>query len=230
MIPYRDENQTQRVPIVTLAIIAINVAVWLLFERGGQDLAVASSVCNYGHIPGQLTGLLRAGTHPFPMGDNLVCMSDPGRGVAHLITSMFLHGSWMHLIGNMWFFWLFGNNIEDSMTRPRFIAFYPHLRPGRGVRSDLYRPRLERAHGGRLRRHHQRDYVEPTSSLYPRVRVHTLVFLGFFITTIALPAWAMLLYWVALPVFGAAWSRWVALRPAGLPYGPTSAGSWPGLC
>ena len=58
------------------------------------------------------------------MGDNLVCVTDPGRQISHVITSMFLHGSWMHLLGNMWFLWLFGNNIEDSMTRPRFLAFY----------------------------------------------------------------------------------------------------------
>src|SRR6201988_3025881 len=58
------------------------------------------------------------------MGENLACLTDPGRQVSHLFTSMFLHGSWMHLLGNMWFLWLFGNNIEDSMTRPRFLAFY----------------------------------------------------------------------------------------------------------
>lgn len=196
MIPYRDENQTRRVPVITLAIIAINVAVWILFERAGQDIAVASSVCNYGLIPGQLTGLLAPGTHPFPMGDNLVCVSDPGRGVAHLITSMFLHGSWMHIIGNMWFFWLFGNNIEDSMTRPRFIAFYLicglaaafaqiYTDPGSNVPMVGASGAISGVMGAYL-------------ILYPRVRVHTLVFLGFFITTIALPAWAMLLYWVAL--------------------------------
>jgi membrane associated rhomboid family serine protease len=200
MIPYRDENQTQRTPIITLTIIAINVLVWLLFERGGQDLAVASSVCNYGLIPGELTGLLRPGSPGFPMGDNLVCLAEPGRQFSHLITSMFLHGSWMHLIGNMWFLWLFGNNIEDSMTRPRFIAFYlicglaaafaqTYTDPGSNVPMVGASGAISGVMGAYL-------------ILYPRVRVHTLVFLGFFITTIALPAWAMLLYWVALQFLG----------------------------
>ena len=57
------------------------------------------------------------------MGEGLSCVTDPGRS-HHVLTSMFLHGSWMHLLGNMWFLWLFGNNIEDSMTRPRFVVFY----------------------------------------------------------------------------------------------------------
>ena len=53
-----------------------------------------------------------------------MCLTDPGRQVSHVVTSMFLHGSWMHLLGNMWFLWLFGNNIEDSMGHARFVVFY----------------------------------------------------------------------------------------------------------
>lgn len=58
------------------------------------------------------------------MGDGLVCATDPGRQVAHLLTSMFMHGSWMHLLGNMWFLWIFGDNVEDSMGHLRFVVFY----------------------------------------------------------------------------------------------------------
>jgi rhomboid family protein len=199
MIPYRDENQTQRVPIITLVIIAINVLVWLLFERGGQDFAVASSVCNYGLIPGEITGMLGPNSPGFSMGNNLVCYAEPGRQFSHLITSMFLHGSWMHIIGNMWFFWLFGNNIEDSMTRPRFVAFYLlcglaaaftqiYTDPGSNVPMIGASGAISGIMGAYL-------------VLYPKVRVHTLVFLGFFITTIPLPAWVMLLYWAALQFF-----------------------------
>src|SRR6185436_2592943 len=61
---------------------------------------------------------------PFPMGEGLVCLTDPGRQVLNVLSSMFLHGGWMHLLGNMWFLWLFGNNIEDSMGRARYLAFY----------------------------------------------------------------------------------------------------------
>src|SRR6185436_20060020 len=76
-----------------------------------------------GLIPGELTLSVPPGTR-FPMGEGLVCLTDPGRQVSNVLTSMFLHGSWMHLLGNMWFFWIFGNNIEDSMGRDRFVVFY----------------------------------------------------------------------------------------------------------
>src|SRR5688572_16931513 len=123
MFPYRDENETQRAAIVTGVLIALNVLVWIFVQGAGSTLALARSVCELGLIPGELTLSLPAGTK-FPMGDKLACLTDPGRQVSHLITSMFLHGSWMHLLGNMWFLWIFGNNIEDSMGRLRFIVFY----------------------------------------------------------------------------------------------------------
>jgi membrane associated rhomboid family serine protease len=196
LIPYRDENQTQRTPIVTMAIIAINVLVWIFFQRAGQDVALATSVCNYGLVPGELTGLFHPGDPGFPMGGGMVCLADPGRQFSHLITSMFLHGSWMHLIGNMWFLWIFGNNIEDSMTRPRFVFFYlicgltaalaqVAASPGSNVPMVGASGAISGVMGAYL-------------ILYPRVRVYTLVPLGFFLTTIALPAWFMLLYWVFL--------------------------------
>jgi rhomboid family protein len=74
-------------------------------------------------IPAELTQALPAGSQ-FPMGDRIICITDPGRQAINLVTSMFMHGSWMHLLGNMWFLWLFGNSIEDAMTRPRFVVFY----------------------------------------------------------------------------------------------------------
>ena len=89
-------------------------------EAGGP---LAESVCQLGLIPGELTQSLPIGT-AFPMGEDVSCLTDPGPQYVHVITSMFLHGSWMHLLGNMWFLWLFGNNIEDSMTRSRFFMFY----------------------------------------------------------------------------------------------------------
>jgi membrane associated rhomboid family serine protease len=109
---------------------------------------------------------------------------------------MFLHGSWMHLLGNMWFLWLFGNNIEDAMTRPRFVVFYLAC----GLAAAL-----------------AQVWTNPTSVvpmvgasgaisgvmgayliLFPRVRVWTMVFLGIFFVRTAVPAWGMLLYWAFL--------------------------------
>ena len=192
MFPYRDENQTQRTPFITIAIIAVNVLAWLLIQRGGSVLGLASSVCNFGLIPGELTGTLAAGT-AFPMGDGLVCLTDPGRQVSHLLTSMFLHGSWMHLLGNMWFLWIFGNNIEDSMTRPRFVVFYLFC----GLAAALAQVATNAASNvpmvgasGAIS-----GVMGAYLILYPTVRVYALLPLGFLLTTVALPAWAMLLYW-----------------------------------
>src|SRR6266566_5149041 len=120
MFPYRDENETQRPAIVTAGIIALNFLVWIFVQGAGSALPLASSVCNLGLIPGELTLSVPVGSR-FPMGEGILCATDPGRQVSHIFTSMFLHGSWMHLLGNMWFF---GNNIEDSMGRLRFVVFY----------------------------------------------------------------------------------------------------------
>src|SRR5687767_14098417 len=123
MFPYHDENETQRTAIVTMTLIAACVLAWLMVQGAGSPVPLATAVCNLGLVPGELTGTLGAGVE-FPMGEGLVCVTDPGTQWSHIVTHMFLHGSWMHLLGNMWFLWLFGNNIEDSMTRPRFVAFY----------------------------------------------------------------------------------------------------------
>jgi membrane associated rhomboid family serine protease len=146
-----------------------------------------------------LTGLLRPGTG-FPIAEGLQCVIDPGAQSDHLLTSMFLHGSWMHLIGNMWFLWLFGNNIEDSMTRPRFVVFYLLCGLAAALLQVAFEPdsaapmvgasgAISGVMGGYL-------------ILYPRVRVYTFVPLGFFFTTIALPAWAMLIYWMVIQLVG----------------------------
>jgi membrane associated rhomboid family serine protease len=195
MFPYRDENATLRTPYVTLLLIALNVVVWLVVQGGGASLPLARSVCNLGLIPGELTGAVPPGTR-FPLGDGLVCLTDPGRQVSHVFTSMFLHGSWMHLLGNMWFLWLFGNNVEDSTGRVRFAIFYLACGLAAAMAQVLTSPAspipmvgasgaISGVMGGYL-------------LLFPRVRVYCLIFLGFFITSIAVPAWMMLIYWLAL--------------------------------
>ena len=133
MFPYHDENETQRTAYVTMVLVAINVLVWILVQGAGSTLPLATSVCNLGLIPGELTGALPPGAG-FPMGDGLVCLTDPGRQPINVLTSMFLHGSWMHLLGNMWFLWLFGNNIEDSMSRGAVPRLLSAVRPGGGAR------------------------------------------------------------------------------------------------
>ena len=192
MFPYRDENETQRLAIVTVVIIALNIFAWIAVQGAGATLPLATSICELGLIPGELTLSLPVGTS-FPMGDGLICTTDPGPQPLHLITSMFLHGSWMHLLGNMWFLWLFGNNVEDSMGRLRFVVFYLICGLAAALGQVITSPNsaipmvgasgaISGVMGGYL-------------VLYPRVRVFTLVTLGFFFTSIALPAWVMLGYW-----------------------------------
>lgn len=199
MFPYHDENETQRTPYVTFVLIALNVLAWLLVQGGGTTLPLARSVCEFGLIPGELTASLPPGTR-FPMGEGLVCLTDPGRQVPNVMTSMFLHGSWMHLLGNMWFLWLFGNNIEDSMTRPRFLAFYLLTGLAAALAQVVADPSsnvpMVGASGAIS------GVMGAYLVLFPRVRVFTLVPLGLFLTSIALPAWVMLIYWAVLQFFG----------------------------
>jgi membrane associated rhomboid family serine protease len=208
MFPYRDENETQRTAIVTLTMIALNVFAWLFVQGAGSTLALAQSVCNFGLIPGELTGSITPGTR-FPMGEGLACATDPGRQFSHVLTHMFLHGSWMHLLGNMWFLWLFGNNVEDSMGRLRFIGFYLLCglaaaaaqiitSPGSAIPMVGASGAISGVMGGYL-------------LLYPTVRVYTLVVLGFFITSMALPAWVMLGYWFLIQFV----SGWVSFAGEG---------------
>jgi len=140
VFPYHDENETRRAAYATITLIALNVLAWLFVQGAGATLALAQSVCNRGLIAAELTGAVPPGAG-FPMGEGLTCLTDPGRQIQNLVTSMFLHGSWMHLLGNMWFLWLFGNNIEDSMTRGRFVAFYRAGSRPRCCRSSRALPR-----------------------------------------------------------------------------------------
>jgi len=195
MFPYRDENETLRTPYVTFILIGLNLLTWLLVQGAGSTLALARSICDLGLIPGELTLSLPPGTH-FSMGDGLVCFTDPGRQTSHILTSMFLHGGWMHVLGNMWFLWIFGNNVEDAMGRLRFVEFYLLTGVAAALTQVLLTPdsavpmvgasgAISGVMGG---------YIV----LYPRVRVFMLVWLGFIVTSIAWPAWMMLGYWLVL--------------------------------
>jgi membrane associated rhomboid family serine protease len=198
MLPYRDENETLRTPLVTFALIAANVLTWLSVQGAGDTLPLARSVCNLGLIPGELTGLVPPGATA-PMGEGLLCATDPGRQTSHVVSSMFLHGSWAHLLGNMWFLWIFGNNVEDSMGRGRFIAFYLLSGVAAAALQVTMSPRsivpmvgasgaISGVMGGYL-------------VLYPFARVFVLLPLGFFITSTVLPAWTMVGYWALIQFF-----------------------------
>jgi membrane associated rhomboid family serine protease len=112
MIPLRDDNPAERPPVVTVAIIILCVAAFL-WQLSLGDAGMGAVVFAFGLIPGVLTGHAR-------LAPALQLLPPP----ATLVTSMFLHGSWMHLAGNMLYLWIFGNNIEDRLGHGRFILFY----------------------------------------------------------------------------------------------------------
>lgn len=177
MFPYRDDNPTLRPAVVTAGLIGVNLVVWVVAQGAGAEPALLASIHRLGLVPAEVTGRWYT-----------------------VLTSMFSHGGWFHLIGNMWFLWVFGNNVEDAMGRARFVAFYllgglaaaaaqVLATPGSAIPMVGASGAISAVMGGYL-------------VLYPRVRVHMLVFLGFFITTVAVPAWLMLIYWALLQGLG----------------------------
>src|SRR5581483_5585784 len=166
-----------------------------IFVQGaGAGESLAGSVCRLGLIPGELTHWLEPGTE-IPLGPGMSCVTGAPSYVT-VLTSMFMHGGWLHIIGNMWFLWVFGNNIEDSMGHARFVLFYLLCGIAAAATQIMVDP-------------HSRVPMVGASGaisgvlgayvvLYPKVRVHTLLFLGFFVTTIVLPAYVMLGYWFLL--------------------------------
>lgn len=113
MIPLNDENPTELRPWMTLLLIAANFFLWFYVQGAGADFQqLEASVMDYGARPCEITGRIAGECHV------------QGPGWSALVTSIFMHGGWMHLLGNMLFLWVFGNNIEDSMGHVRFLVFY----------------------------------------------------------------------------------------------------------
>jgi len=178
VIPLRDDNPTELKPVVTLLLIALNVAAWMLLQGAGNLERLQASVLAYGTVPCELTH---------------ACVRDGGLGWAELLTSMFMHGGWWHLLGNMLFLWVFGNNIEDSMGHTRFIIFYLICGVAAGLAHVFFSPAshipavgASGAIGGIMG-----AYVV----LYPQARVLTWVPPLFFIN---IRAWFYLIYWFAM--------------------------------
>ncbi|MDH3643674.1 MAG: rhomboid family intramembrane serine protease [Gammaproteobacteria bacterium] len=195
MFPLRDENPRVHFPYATVAIIILNALVWVAVQGLGSEYKLAESLCLYGLVPGDLLGNLTPGTN-IQLSANLSCQFDGSANPASLVTSMFMHGGWFHIIGNMWFLWVFGDNVEDVMGPVRFIAFYvicglaaAFAQIVTDTSSAIPMVGASGAIGG---------VMGAYALLFPRAHVHTLIFLGFYITTVAIPAIFMLGYWFAL--------------------------------
>lgn len=195
MFPYRDDNPTLRTPVVTIGVIALNTAVWVLVQGMGTDPRLTRSVCELGLIPGELLHTVPAGT-AVPLGPGARCVLGYGAAWFTPLSSMFLHGSWFHLLGNMWFLWLFGNNVEDSMGRARYVLFYLLSGLGAAATQTLLSPTsvvpMVGASGAIS------GVMGAYVILYPTVQVHMLIVLVVFITRIVVPAYLMLGYWFLL--------------------------------
>lgn len=199
LFPYRDDNPTVITPWVTVGLIAANLAIWIVLQGSGSDVRLAQSVCQYGLVPGDLLHHLPPG-YTFGAGDGFTCQVTAGSSWYTVFTSMFMHGGWLHVLGNMWFLWLFGNNIEDSMGHVRFLLFYLLCGVAAAAAQVLISPSSDvpmigasGAIGGVMG-----AYVV----LYPRVRVQTIAWL-ILIFRVPVPAWMMLGYWFLLQLIGA---------------------------
>jgi membrane associated rhomboid family serine protease len=199
MFPYRDENPSVLTPFVTVGVIVANVLVWVLVQGMGAETALARSVCELGLIPGDLLGRLPEG-YAIPIGRRMACVVEPGTPWRTLVTSMFLHGGWLHLLGNMWFLWVFGNNVEDSMGHGRFAIFYLTCGVAAAAAQILFDPGspvpMVGASGAIS------GVMGAYAILYPRVRIHTLVVLVILFFRVAVPAWVVLGYWFLLQLAG----------------------------
>jgi len=201
MFPYRDDNPTLLTPFVTVGLIVANGLAWGWLQGFGLEPALSASVCRLGLIPGEVLGRLAPGTE-IPAGEGLSCVVGAVPTWHTTLTSMFLHGGWFHLLGNMWFLWVFGNNVEDSMGHGRFVAFYLLC----GVAAALAQVAMDPSSpipmvgaSGAIS-----GVMGAYVLLYPRVRVRVVVFLGILLFRTGLPAWAMLGYWFLLQLGGAA--------------------------
>jgi membrane associated rhomboid family serine protease len=209
MIPLSDDNPTVRLPLMTILLLAAMGAVWVAVQGAGFDQRMlAMSVCNLGLVPGELSGMAELGTAiPITRDLNCVVDADPLRWATPVI-SIFLHGNWMHLLGNALFFWVFGNNIEDVMGKGRFLVFFLVCGIAAAVAHILVQPASPVPTVGASGA--VSGVMGAYLVLFPRVRVRMLFIFLIFFRIIPIPAWLVLAWWfglqllMALPRLGGA--------------------------
>lgn len=183
--PFRDDNPTVRQPVVTIGLIAINVMVYLFFLFQGEP-AYRQAIINLGLIPVEFTHMrnlyLSPSIHPF----------------FNLFTTMFTHADFLHLAGNMWFLWIFGDNVEDRMGRVKFLLFF--LLSGLvatlvhvifNLSSAVPVVGASGAVSGVLGAY---------MVLFPQARVRTFIFIFIFIDIVMIPAVFFIGLWIAFQV------------------------------
>jgi membrane associated rhomboid family serine protease len=206
VIPLKDDIPTRRFPVLTVVIIGLCCAAYFLFERGLWELGDTGNerVLEYGAIPYEVTN---PGLECGEAQQQLVCEREadtlPNQAPwwITLFTSMFLHGSFLHLAGNMLFLWIFGNNIEDSMGRVRYVAFYllgGLAALGLQIITDPDSTIPTVGASGAIA-----AVLGAYAILYPRARVITVIFIIIFFTVVQLPALVVLGFWFLLQLLPA---------------------------
>ena len=193
MFPIKDDIPTRRFPVVTVVLIAINVVVYFAFEQGLWSLGDIGNqrVVEYGAIPFEITN----------PGEEVGGPANQAPFWLTILTSMFMHGSLLHLGGNMLFLWIFGNNIEDSMGRLAFVVFYllgGVAALGLQVTFDPDSTIPTVGASGAIA-----AVLGAYARLYPRARVLTVVFIIIFFTIVTLPALLVLGLWFLLQLLPA---------------------------
>lgn len=173
MIPLRDTQPSLSTPLITAWLIAINVMVFL-YQFSLDPFSLNHFIAEYGVTPARFQAL-------------------------DLLTSMFLHGGWLHLIGNMWFLWIYGDNVEDSLGRSKYFIFYILCGLAAGMVQVLTNP------GSRIPTVGASGAIAGVMGAYlvmfPRAKILTLVPVFIFVTTMEIPAVFMLLYWFVIQIF-----------------------------
>lgn len=190
MIPFKDDNPTRTFPFVTITLIALNIIVFIqqVTSPNPRDMVFA-----YGVIPYFLLTLTTTqAIHP----------------VLTLFSSMFMHGGLLHLGANMLFLWIFGNNIEDSLGHVRFIIFYLLC----GIVAAYSHALAEQSSmvpmigaSGAVS-----GVLGAYMVLFPRAKVHTLIFLGIFVQVVKLPAIFVIGLWIVIQFLSGILSKGVA--------------------
>jgi membrane associated rhomboid family serine protease len=183
MIPLRDINPTRTFPLITILIIVAN-ALAFLYELTLAPTQLTRFIAEYGTVPYQIThGVALDPAFTLPV-------------YLTLFTAMFLHGGWLHIIGNMLYFWIFGNNIEDRFGHLRFLLIYLFWGVAAGLAQVFIDPNSRvpaLGASGAIA-----GVLGAYLVIFPTARVDTLIPLGFFLTTLRLPALLVIGQWILL--------------------------------
>ena len=205
LFPFHDDVPTRRLPLVTIALIVMNTVVFL-WSLGLPELQEEILAYRWGFVPARVRQLgdprplaIRlereegAGWFWGPVPRRLVLRADAGLLALSLVTYMFLHGSWLHLLGNMWYLWIFGDNVEDRLGHAGFLLFYLLGGVLAGLAHWLSYPTSTMpvigASGAVA------TILGAYAVTWPWARVRSLVFLFIFVTVVELPALLVLGVW-----------------------------------